>query len=202
MCKRTLPLLILFLFLPLYISAETSSVSRKLIRGFDGGMMLHTGFLKGDIAPADYSAEGMPLGIGGVIRLHLGERWRIGTEGYMSNLNQLDNGSYIRYGWGGLLADYSWRFQHFSIYAGLTAGGGANTDLLMFDEASSDWGYIDGTLYQKQTFLALDPFCGVELQLSDALRLTLKCDFLKPLSANSSTIPIGPRLYLGFIFSH
>ena len=46
------------------------------------------------------------LSIGGVIRLHLGDHFRIGSEGYVSTLSQRGNGSYLKYGWGGLLADY------------------------------------------------------------------------------------------------
>ena len=44
------------------------------------------------------------VGIGGVIRLHFGENFRVGSEGYVSTLTQLDNGSYLKYGWGGTVA--------------------------------------------------------------------------------------------------
>lgn len=45
----------------------------------------------------------MPFGIGGVIRVHLGDHWRVGSEGYVSTIKQANNGSYVKYGWGGLL---------------------------------------------------------------------------------------------------
>ena len=75
---------------------------KKLLNGFDGGMMVHTGFLSGSLDAIGYYAKGAPLGIGGVIRLHIGEHFRVGSEGYVSTLNQRGNGSYLKYGWGGL----------------------------------------------------------------------------------------------------
>ena len=42
----------------------------------------------GNLDAVGYQAKGMPMGIGGVIRLHLGEHFRIGSEGYVSTLSQ------------------------------------------------------------------------------------------------------------------
>ena len=71
---------------------------KKVLRGFDGGMMVHTGYLSGQLDAIGYEAKGAPLGIGGVIRLHLGEHFRVGGEGYVSTLSQRSNGSYLKYG--------------------------------------------------------------------------------------------------------
>ena len=90
----------------LLIFLSASAQEKKLLRGFDGGMMVHTGFLTGNLNAIDYTAKGAPMGIGGVIRLHLGDHFRIGSEGYVSTLSQRGNGSYLKYGWGGLLADF------------------------------------------------------------------------------------------------
>ncbi len=49
----------------------TDSNDKRLIRGYDGGMMLHAGYLCGNIAPLAHQATGVTKGIGGVIRLRL-----------------------------------------------------------------------------------------------------------------------------------
>lgn len=90
----------------LLLAATAMAQKRKLLHGFDGGMMIHTGYLQGNLDAIDYTAKGAPTGIGGVIRLHLGNHFRIGSEGYVSTLGQRGNGSYLKYGWGGLLADF------------------------------------------------------------------------------------------------
>ena len=110
---------------------------KKLLRGFDGGMMVHTGYLSGNLDAIGYQPKGAPMGIGGVIRLHLGEHFRIGSDGYVSTLSQRSNGSYLKYGWGGLLADFYKVIGRFQPYAGLTLGGGAMTTLLMLEEPVS-----------------------------------------------------------------
>lgn len=174
---------------------------RKAVQGFDGGMMVHTGYLSGKLDPIGFNAKGAPLGIGGVIRLHLGEHFRIGSEGYVSTLSQLDNGSYLKYGWGGLLADFRIVTGRLQPYAGLTLGGGAMTTLLMFDEPYQPWAPIDGTRYHKQGFMAIDPFAGCDFIVSGAMHLTIKVDYLCALS-DSRLLPHGPRVYFGFLFYH
>ena len=89
---------------------------KKLFNGFDGGMMVHTGYLKGNFQQLEHPVSGMPFGIGGVIRAHLGNHWRIGGEGYVSTLKQSGNGSYVKYGWGGLLGDFYWVIGRFVPY--------------------------------------------------------------------------------------
>ena len=51
----------------LLFTLAATAQENKLIRGFDGGMMLHTGFLKGTLDPIGYDAKGAPMGIGGAI---------------------------------------------------------------------------------------------------------------------------------------
>ena len=174
---------------------------KKLLNGFDGGMMVHTGFLSGSLDAIGYDAKGAPLGIGGAIRLHLGDHFRVGTEGYVSTLNQRGNGSYLKYGWGGLLADFYTVLGKFQPYAGLTLGGGAMTTLLMFEEPSAAWGPIDGSRFHRQGFMAIDPFVGCDFIVSGPMHLTLKVDYLCALS-ESRLLPHGPRLYFGFLFYH
>ena len=185
----------------LLILLSVSAQERKFLRGFDGGMMVHTGYLQGNLDAIGYKAKGMPMGIGGVARLHLGEYFRLGGEGYISTLSQRDNGSYLKYGWGGLLADFYTVMGKFQPYAGLTLGGGAMTTLLMMEEQASPWAPIDGTHYHKQGFIAIDPFIGCDFIVSGPMHLTLKVDYLCALN-DSRLLPHGPRIYFGFLFYH
>jgi len=168
---------------------------------FDGGMMLHTGFISGDIKPVGYCASGLPFGVGGALHYHVGEHFRIGGEGYVSTLKQMGNGSYIKYGWGGVLCDYRRSFGKFAPYAGLTTGGGANTDLLMLVSPSSEWGKVGESYFRHKGFFFIDPFIGCDYSLTDVIHLTVKTDFLTPVGKNLQ-MPIGPRLYFGILFFH
>lgn len=185
----------------LVLAMSAPAQEKKILNGFDGGMMIHTGYLSGMLDAIGYQAQGAPMGIGGVIHLHLGEHFRIGTEGYMSTLRQRSNGSYLKYGWGGLLADYYTVLGCFQPYAGLTLGGGAMTTLLMFKEPASAWAPIDDTRYHKQGFLAVDPFVGCDFIVAGPMHLTLKADYLCALS-DAKLLPHGPRVYIGFLFYH
>lgn len=185
----------------LLLAGAATAQEKKLFQGFDGGMMVHTGYLSGQLDAIGYAAKGMPMGIGGVIRLHLGDHFRFGSEGYVSTLGQLDNGSYLKYGWGGLLADAYTVLGRFLPYAGLTLGGGAMTTLLMMENPASDWAPIAGTRYHKQGFMAIDPFVGCDFLVSVPMHLTLKVDYLCALS-QTKLLPHGPRVYFGFLFYH
>lgn len=167
---------------------------------FDGGMMVHTGYLSGRVEPLNYQASGYPFGIGGVLRFRVGSHLRVGTEGYVSTLGQLNNGSYLRMGWGGLLADIRWPARRIVPYAGLCLGGGKTTTLLMFDGSASDWKPETRAVLHSEPFMLVNPYFGIEYTLTTAVHITLKADRLVPLSGEA--IPTGVRLYLGFIFAH
>lgn len=190
-------LAVIVLTCPLGANAQ----EKKLIRGYDGGMMIHTGYLAGTVSPDEIAAKGMPTGIGGVIHLHLGNHLRVGSEGYVSTLNQRGNGSYIKYGWGGLLLDVYTVVGRFQPFAGLTVGGGAATTLLLSETPATAWARIDGTLYNKQGFMALAPFVGCDFIAGRAMHLTLKADWLNCMG-NGVSLPSGPRIYFGFLFYH
>lgn len=182
------------------LAASSLAQDKKVITGFDGGMMIHTGYVKGNIAPLGYTASGAPLGIGGVARIHLGEHWRVGFEGYFSTLPQKNNGS-IKYGWGGVLGDFYWTFERFMPYAGLTIGGGSATALIMTEQPSQAWAPIDNSYFNKQGFMALDPYIGCDYIISQGFHLTLKADWLCSVGRDI-IMPSGPRIYFGFIFFH
>lgn len=163
--------------------------------------MLHTGFLQGDISPLGLRVAGAPMGIGGLVRLHLGEHWRVGTEGYVSTLRQLHNGSYVKMGWGGLLGDFYWTFGRFMPFAGLTVGGGGQTNLFMLETPPDDWTPSTETYSNTGAFMVIDPFVGCDFVVSQTFHLSLKADWLNAISSKVET-PSGPRIYLGFIFYH
>ena len=108
-------LLLLFTFLTINIYSQDINLGnnqniekRKIFNGYDGGMMLHLGYISTDVKPLDYKAEGITKGIGGAIRFHFGEHYRIGTEGYVSTMSLMNNGSYMKTFWAGLLNDFYW----------------------------------------------------------------------------------------------
>ena len=190
---------ILFFLCTCQIHAQEES---KVFQGFDGGMMVHAGYLQGSIAPLMYQAKGATFGLGGVARVHLGKHWMIGGEGYVSTLSQLKNGSYIKYGWGGFLGEFYWAFKHVMPYIGVTVGGGAGTYLLMFEGDRTDWLPEPDAVFHKQTFMAIDPFIGCDFIVSKSVHLTLKADCLHSLSHGNLLMPMGPRFYFGCIFYH
>lgn len=96
--KKTAILLLLLIF------AVGLKAQKKQL--FDGGMMVHTGYLIDNIPALDYKASGMSFGLGGVLRFHIGNHMRLGGEGYVSTLPQKRNGSFVRMGWGGMVTDF------------------------------------------------------------------------------------------------
>lgn len=194
---------VLFVVMLLSLSTTITAGNNKFAyNGFDGGMMLHVGYINGEITPLDYQANGATKGIGGAIRFHFGDHFRLGTEGYTSSMDLMDNGSYIETFWAGLLADMYIVKGKFMPYAGLTVGAGAATSFLLFEGDGNDWDAEPNTVFNKTGFLALNPYIGCDYIVSDTFHLTLKMDYLQGFSKKELYLPTGPRTYLGFIFFH
>ncbi len=191
-------LLLLFLVLISFFSSELCHAQER--QRFDGGMMVHSGYLHGNIKALNYEAKGPTFGLGGVLRFHLGNHFRVGGEGYVSTLRQMGNGSYIRTSWGGLLADAYWRFGRWQPYVGLTVGGGKTSTLLMFEGSADDWASEPHAVLHNESFFFVNPNIGVEFALTKAIHLTLKVDRIVPLS--TIEMPAGVRFYLGVLFGH
>ena len=178
---------------------------RDLIKGFSGGMMIHSGYQTGCDNPYGYNMQGATFGIGGVARLHLTDHFRTGFEGYVSTLGLKQNiakGSHNKIFWTGLLTDWYWQKGKYFPYVGVTVGGGMETSYLMFDGSSDDWEVEERAIFRKAGFVAVDPFVGCDIALSDAVRLTFKMDWLLAIRKDGLNRPYGPRLYIGFIFAH
>lgn len=168
-------------------------------------MMVHTGFLSGGDSPLGYTPSGPTFGIGGAARVHLGRHIRVGFEGYFSNMGineePLSSGSFNKLFWTGILADYYWKVGRLYPYIGATLGGGMETTFYMIGD-KTDWIPESSSVYNKMPFAMVDPFVGVEYAVGDALRLTLKADWILAFNKDGLNRPMGPRLYFGFIFAH
>ena len=198
-------LTILLALLTFNLSAQEASGQKKAIKGFSGGLMVHTGYLSGCDNPYGYIMSGATFGIGGVAKVHLTSHFRTGFEGYFSTMGlsrDVEKGSYNKVFWTGLLADWYWKCGKFYPYAGATVGGGMETSFYMFEGNRHDWLPEASAVYRKEAFFAVDPFIGVEYAVGDALRLTLKADWLLAVNKDGLNRPMGPRIYFGFIFAH
>jgi hypothetical protein len=184
--------------------AERTEGKKKIIKGFSGGMMAHTGYQWGGDNPYNYNPKGMTFGIGGVARLHLTDHFRTGFEGYFSNVGlkkNIESGSHNKVFWAGVLADHYWSLGKFYPYAGLSVGGGMETSCYIFEGNKHDWLPEGGMIYHKQGFFAVDPFIGCDFAVGEALRLTLKADWLMAIRKEGLNKPLGPRIYFGVIFA-
>lgn len=192
----------------LFLIVSISGISQekdKFIKGFSGGMMVHTGYLAGGDNPFNYSPKGTTFGIGGAARLHLSDHFRTGFEGYFSTMGlkeDIASGSHNKLFWTGILADWYWTCGKLYPYIGATVGGGMETAFYMFEGDKHDWLPEPSVVFHKQPFVAVDPFIGCDYAVGEALRLTLKLDWLMAIHSGSLNRPMGPRLYFGFIFAH
>ena len=176
----------------------------KFIKGFSGGMMVHTGYQYGCDNPFGLDISSPTFGIGGCAKIHLTEHFRTGFEGYFSTApikKGVVSGSNNKLFWTGVLADWFWECGKFIPYIGTTLGGGMETSFFMFEGDKHDWELEEAVLH-KQPFFAIDPYVGVEYAVGKALRLTLKADWLLALNSDGLNKPMGPRVYFGFIFAH
>lgn len=184
----------------------------QTFNGYSGGMMVHGGYVSGEpvqfISP-DGSPErsetmsGVPSGVGGAIKIGIGEHLRVGGEGYVSTLRYGNHGSYSTTGWGGILADFVWSKGRWYWFAGLTIGGGSVRNLTLLSPAPLDFVLEDSSAsFRKYGFMAIAPFAGIEYALTEKIRLTAKLDWLINASNPQADFPAGPRIYIGILFCH
>lgn len=206
--KRIAITIILLIGLCFSASAESGrrgSSSPFAYNGFMGGMMLHAGYVsQGNVTIGNQSQRlrGIPLGIGGALKIRLGDHLRVGTEGYTSSVGYGDWGSAVSIGWGGLLVDLCVRFGEWTPYAGVTVGGGVVENLTLTSTPALDFEPEEQLSYRHYGVGVVTPFMGVEYTLTDRMALTLKTDYILPIGTTESDFPGGVRCYLGFLFSH
>ena len=197
---RTIALLLL-----LFIGTALHAQDDKVIKGFSGGMMVHSGYQYGCDNPYGLDISAPTFGIGGCAKVNLSDHFRTGFEGYFSTAplkRGVESGSHNKLFWTGLLADVFCTRGKFTPYIGTTLGGGMETAFYMFVGDKHDWAPEASAVLHKQPFFAIDPYVGVEYAVGAALRLTLKADWLLVLNSDGLNKPMGPRVYFGFIFAH
>ena len=185
--------------------ATLHAQDNKVIKGFSGGMMIHSGYQYGCDNPFGLDISAPTFGIGGCAKLHLFNHFRTGFEGYFSTApirKGVESGSHNKLFWTGVLADLFWEQGKLIPYIGTTLGGGMETAFLMFEGDKHDWALEESTVLHKQPFFAIDPYVGIEYTVGAALRLTLKADWMLALNSDGLNKPMGPRIYFGFIFAH
>ena len=195
----------LIITLLLSVSSVVVAQESKFIKGFSGGMMVHSGYQYGCDNPFGVDISSPTFGIGGCAKLHLTDHFRTGFEGYFSTApirKVVESGSHNKLFWTGLLADWFWQHGKLIPYIGTTLGGGMETSFLMFEGDKHDWKPEPNAVLHKQPFFAIDPYVGVEYAVGKALRLTLKADWMFALNSDGLNKPMGPRVYFGFIFAH
>lgn len=180
--------------------------------GFSGGMMLHAGWAAGGrmslttpsgAVAGGQDVRGVPVGIGGSVKLHLGDHLRVGTEGYGTYLSYGGGtGSRISIGWAGALVDWQWHAGKLHPFAGVTIGGGVLRNNTLLDHAYEDFVLEQNMSYRKYSFMAVTPFVGLEVEIGSRVRLAFKADWLINASRYRPDFPSGIRLYVGFIFYH
>lgn len=196
---------IIITLLALASSFHMNGQEKRAIKGFSGGMLVHTGYVFGQDNPYNQPISSPTFGIGGCAKLHLSKTFRAGFEGYFSTapLRQgLSSGSHNKLFWTGALADWFWKIDRLQPYVGLGAGGGMETTFMMFDGDKHDWIPENNAVFRKQPFVYINPYAGVEFAVGKALHLTLKADWLTTINSDGLNMPHGPRIYFGFIFAH
>lgn len=193
----------------LWVSTANVNAQKFGYKGFSGGMMVHTGYVfsgsysiintSGDVISRQ-KMSGSPFGIGGALKIHLSEHFRVGTEGYVSTLNYNHNGSFASIGWGGVLVDWMWQLGKFATYFGVCVGGGSQKNLTISESYGDDYKVEDNTLYRKYGFMAVTPYAGVEFAITEKVRFTFKADYLMNVSNPQSDFLRGVRFFIGFSF--
>jgi hypothetical protein len=189
----------------------------KVYQGFSGGMMGHAGYLFGENADAPKADDGLicspqggTFGLGGALRVHLWKHFRVGGEGFVSTMNSgttnmkyvLQEGSYIRTGWGGVLMDACWRKEKVWPYIGGSVGGGAMRSLYVLDGSQDDWIAENKAYLHKQSFFYVNPYVGMDWCMTQKVHMTFRVDWMVALHAGEVVLPTGPRLLVGFMFCH
>ena len=197
----------IILTLIIFISFATvaQAEENKIIKGFSGGMMVHSGYQFGGDNPYDLNISSPTFGIGGCAKVHLTKHFRTGFEGYFSTApirKDVQKGSHNKLFWTGALLDWYWKKGNIVPYIGTTFGGGMETSFYMFEGDRYDWELEQKSVLHKQPFFAIDPYLGIEYAVGAALRLTLKADWLLAINSDGLNRPMGPRIYFGFIFAH
>ena len=204
--KRRLLLFFCCIVIFLQANAQDAEGNRMNLQGYSGGMMFHTGYLSGGCLnmpdnQGKINIEGMPAGIGGLLRLHLGKHLRIGGEGYTSTLSYGKNESFMTLAWGGLLIDSPWKINKYTAFFGGTIGGGSIKNITVLHTPPSH-SIEKSAVYRNYSVMTAVPFMGMEYALTRRIHLITKVDYIVNIAQKQSDFAMGPRVYAGIIFFH
>lgn len=215
--NRQLQFVILLFCLLLTNSMLAGDSQSKVYQGVSGGMMGHASYLFGVNPDAPMTSEGVlcspqggSFGLGGALRVHLWKHLRVGGEGFVSTMNSgatnmkhiLQEGSYIRTGWGGLIVDACWRKEKVWPYIGGSIGAGAMRSLYVLEGNQDDWVAEEVAWLHKTSFFYVNPYVGVDWCMTQKVHMTFRADWLLALNKGDVVMPTGPRLLIGFMFCH
>lgn len=215
--NQQLQFVILLFCLLLTNSVFAGESQSKVYQGFSGGMMVHASYLFGVNPEVPKTPEGVlcspqggSFGLGGALRVHLWKHLRVGGEGFVSTMNSgatnlkqiLQEGSYIRTGWGGLIVDACWRKEKVWPYIGGSIGGGAMRSLYVLEGSQDDWVAEEVAWLHKTSFFYVNPYVGIDWCMTQKVHMTFRADWLLALNKGDLVMPTGPRLLIGFMFCH
>ncbi|MDD4848100.1 MAG: hypothetical protein PHR53_04980 [Bacteroidales bacterium] len=178
-------------------------------RGFSGGMMLHSGYLFGGTSSVQSTTgkllgsqnmAGMPWGIGGCLRFHFGNHFRMGMEGHSTTLNYAETGSFFSLGWGGFLFDGYWTHHHWTFFGGGTIGGGRVQNLTLLESTPLDEIAENHSSYRTYGVMLITPFLGIEYAITPKIHLIAKADYLINVLHRQPDFVQGIRCYVGIVF--
>ena len=189
---------------------------QRVFQGCGGGMMVHAGYLFGQPTGAtlptgeQMGMQGMTYGLGGSMRVHLYKHLRVGMEGFSSTMKSevtdqhdfLEKGSYVRTGWGGVIADACWRLEKVWPYIGGSVGGGAMRTLSVVEGSQDDWEPEQIAMLHKQGFVYVNPYVGMDYCITRRIHATFRLDWMLAFSKGQLVLPTGPRFYVGIMFCH
>jgi hypothetical protein len=189
----------------LQTKAQDADNKKTYFQGYSGGMMLHTGYISGGMVSVNSQEktklQGMPFGIGGLLRFHFGNYFRVGGEGYNSTLHYGKNKNYTALSWGGLLLDCQWKINKFTLFGGGTIGGGSVKNITILNDFSTH-SIEKNAIYRKYTIMIADPFIGMEYAIAQKIHLITKVDCIFNITNRQPDFVIGPRFYAGIVFFH
>jgi len=165
---------------------------------FSGGMFLHAGYISN--SRLIYPSEGLCNGIGGKLVFHLGSHFRLGTEGYATNMPYRSNDGIYKMGWGGIVGEYQYTIGRIIPVVGLTLGGGEVKDLYFINGSIED-NIPDEAMYKVYSVFLAAPAISLEYVLRDNLKLVCKADYIINMVGDvRNDYAGGPRLYFGVLF--
>lgn len=184
-----------------------SNSKTSLYTGYVGGVMIHMGYASGgELLPSGYTepiaVKGVTMGIGGRMMIGLGDKLRVGGEGYISSMSYGENRE-VTLGWGGLSAEYVLRFgAKCSVALGATLGGGSYTNQCSLTTPTND-DTAHPTVWQSSALFLAVPYIGMEYAFGTSLRGIVKVDWITaPFAMQTrNDFSSGPRIYIGVMFS-